>query len=54
MIVDRTNQFRIPDHRSGSVSSAIIDKLGSIKDIAKLDALVDDALDVQKPEELHI
>ena len=45
---------RILQHRFGSVSPAIIDKLSGVSDIAKLDVLVDEALDVQKPEELHI
>ena len=43
---------RILRHRFGEVPPAIIDKLMTIEDIARLDALLDEALDVQEPEEL--
>ena len=45
---------RILRHRFGEVPPAIIGKLEAVEDIARLDALLDEALDVQEPEELSI
>jgi len=50
----RDGIFRILRHRFGEVPPAVIERVESLEDIARLDELIDQALDVQRPEEIAI
>ena len=50
----RDDIIRILRHRFGDVPPAIVERVESLEDIARLDELIDQALDAERPEELPI